>query len=378
MAIRKRYLILTAVLVSLGILAVVFLVFVAFVGAVLYVTNAPTLEVAKGDSESVRLEKTEAWIQGLHDSGNFNGGVLIIKNGKTILSRCWGHTDASQEKEITSKTSMRLASVSKQFTAAAILVLAEQEKIGLDDLVVDHLKGFPYDDVTIRHLLNMTSGIPDSYMDLANEHKENLGECLEVSDVVDLVATYPRARSNQVNEVHRYSNTSYVLLAAIVESASGLSFEQFMDDELFGLLAMKNTRVWNLVSKDETFPGKAKTFSGSSDLEPTFLDGVAGDGAVFCSLDDFVIWDQFWRGNDLVSPDLINQAFARPRLSDGSRPNYGFGWVIEGDGHWHNGSWLGAATYTWQDENLYVVILDNSSSLIVDSMGLEIRGAFDD
>ncbi len=378
MAVRKRYLLLAAVVAVVMIVAAIILLAILVLATMAYVSAAPPIEFSLKDSQSTRIEKAEAWQERLFDNQSFNGAILVIKDGEVLISKCSGYTDPTKDLKLTPQTSMRLASVSKQFTAAAILVLVQQERIGLDDLVSSHLEDFPYGDVTVRHLLNMTSGIPDCYMELAESHKGDVDECLKISDVTNLIAKYPPAREGSVNEFHSYSNTSYVLLAAIVESVSNSSMEDFMARELFGPLGMKNSRIWNLVSEDSSFEGQAKSFFASQVEVPGFLDGVAGDGAVFCSLDDFVLWDQFWRGNDLVSPELMKQAFERPTLADGSLSDYGFGWVIEGDGHWHNGAWLGARSYTYQDEDFFVVIVDNSSSLIVDSMGSELRRILDD
>ena len=371
MAIRKRYLLIAffVVLIMMAILAL---------GSFFYASTSPSIEFSPGDSQSTRIEKTEAWQERLFETKNFSGAILVIKDGEVLISKCCGYADAARNVELTPQTSMRLASVSKQFTAAAILVLVEQELVGLDDLVSKHLKDFPFDDMTVRHLLNMNSGIPECYMDLAKRHKDELGDWLTISDVPRLIAKYPPSRDSNVNEAHSYCNTSYVLLAAIVESASGSSFEDFMAKEIFEPLGMKNTRVWNLASEDKSFEGKAETFLFSLVQSPGFLHGVAGDGSVFCSLDDFVIWDQFWRGNDLVSPELMKCAFERPTLVDGSSSDYGFGWLLEDHGHGHSGDCLGARTYIYQDDDFFVIILNNSSSMIVDTMGLELRRALDD
>ena len=377
MAIRKRYLILISALMLMAFVFVAVLVALVLTFALVEVTSAPLIETTRSDSLSTRIEKSEEWQEKLFKNREFNGAILVIKDGEVLVSNCCGYTDASKKVKLTPQTPMRLASVSKQFTAAGILVLAQQEKVGLDDLVTLHLKDFPFEDVTVKHLLNMTSGVPDCYMDLAEKYKNELGEFLTISDVPRLISKYPPSRENAVNVAHDYSNTSYVLLAAIVESASGSRFEEFMADELFGPLGMKNTRVWNLVSKNKS-SGQAKTFIGSRDQVPTFLDGVAGDGAVFCCLEDFVIWNQFWRGNDLVSPELMKQALERPSLANDTLSDYGFGWRIESDCHWHSGLWLGANTLIYQDDDFFVVVLDNSGSLIVDSMGQELRRVFDE
>ena len=344
-------------------------------------TRAAPLKVASEDSTEIRIEKIESWLQSIHESKkeivNFNGAVLIMKNQKVLMMDTWGYTDVSGTTELSIQSSLRLASVSKQFTAAAILVLASQHKLDLDDRVDLHLKSFPFDDVTIRHLLNMTSGIPDCYMSLADTHKDTVGDVLSIQEVVQLIGDHPPNRNYDVNEIYQYSNTSYVLLAGVVEAVSGESFEDFTSKELFEPLGMKNTRVWNLMSSTDSFPNKTKSFMFSDNLEPEFLDGVAGDGAVFSSIEDFVIWERFWRENDLVDPELLKQAFLPVTLKDGTDSDYGFGWVTTEDGAWHNGSWLGARTYVLRDDanELFIVVLDSSSSQQTDTIAEQIHEA---
>ncbi|MCA9140390.1 MAG: serine hydrolase [Planctomycetales bacterium] len=133
----------------------------------------------------------------------------------------------------------------------------------------------------------------------------------------------------------------------------------------------------NLLSKDETFPNKTSSFEwvDGTPLEPSWIDGVAGDGGVFSSIEDFVTWDGFWRGNDLISDSVLAEAFKRPKLSDGTFSDYGFGWVLTDEGAWHNGRWLGACTCISRRlrERDCIVVLDNSSSWIVDEMASELE-----
>jgi len=132
---------------------------------------------------------------------------------------------------------------------------------------------------------------------------------------------------------------------------------------------------------DQRSPNQASDFDQIDDdrtpIEPTWLDGVAGDGAVFSSLNDFVIWDRFWYRNSRVSNTLLEQAFDRPKLKDGSRSDYGFGWVVERKRQWHNGAWLGANTYIvrYPKTRSCLVVLDNSSNLRLDSIADEIEKA---
>jgi CubicO group peptidase (beta-lactamase class C family) len=156
-----------------------------------------------------------------------------------------------------------------------------------------------------------------------------------------------------------------------------------MYEELFQPLGMSDTRVWTLLSENRS-PNQANDFDQidgeRSPVETSWLDGVAGDGAVFCSLHDFVIWDQFWHGNSLVSDALLQQAFERPRLTDRTKSDYGFGWVLERKRHWHNGAWLGASTYIarYPESRCCLVVLDNSSNFFrLDRIANEIEDALE-
>jgi len=145
---------------------------------------------------------------------------------------------------------------------------------------------------------------------------------------------------------------------------------------------MKNTRVWNLLSPDKTFPNKTSSFAmlGGDELKPDFIDGVAGDGAVFSSLEDLLIWDDFWVNADLLSDENRMEAFKTPTLNDGTASDYGFGWVVVNDGKFvtHTGAWLGARTYIGRNtENRNtLVVLDNGLNLLLDPIVNQIAQVF--
>ena len=352
----------TIILILIG--AAVLLV--AFVGGWYYrYLYFPKFKILKTAVEDQRLAQIDRWLGSLHGRQKFNGGVLIARDGGPLLMKTYGFTDHTATQELTTRSSFRLASVSKQFTAAGILVLVEHGRIMLDDSVAQYLEGFPYPDVTVEHLLNQTSGIPDVYMRLAKKHRSEIGDVLRVTDVVKLIEKYPPKRRAQAGKRFLYSNTNYVLLAAVIEEVSKLSFERFMQKELFEPLGMKNSRVWTLLSSDP-FPSKASDFSqvreSRTEVSPTWIDGIAGDGAVFCSLEDMLIWNEFWRGNPLISADLMAKCFERPTLTVRSRMVYGFGWILEENREYHGGAWLGAITFVvrYHDRNGWLAVLDNS------------------
>lgn len=324
-------------------------------------------------SQSEKIESVDNWFSDLQEKNKFNGVVLLSKNGKALLCMGYGYTDYRKNKMLTNESSLRLASVSKQFTATGILLLAEKGKLKLDDNINSFIPDLPYENVTIRNLLNQTSGIPDIYLKLADKHKESIN-VLSNQLAIELIINEQRKAIFKPGEKSQYSNTNYIILARTIEIISNLSFEKFMKKEIFDPLGMNNTRVWNLLSEESTFPNKADDFDNKfwnlSEREPSFIDGVAGDGAVFASVNDMLIWDSFWYENQLISQPILEQAFKKPKLLNGKESDYGFGWVITENGMWHNGVWLGARTIIMRNTNekTCTAIFDNSSNLFFDKI----------
>ncbi|EAY30784.1 beta-lactamase [Microscilla marina ATCC 23134] len=317
-----------------------------------------------------KIKAIDRWLAEQHKNGAFNGTVLIVQKGKTLLMKGYGYTDYHRNKKLTHQSSLRLASVSKQFTAAGIMRLHQKGLLEYDDPLSRYFKKFPYPKVTVRQLLTHTSGIPDVYMKLADEHNDMVGEVLSIQEVVQLLTAFPnKNKAYKPNARFQYSNTGYVLLAAVIEKVSGESFEAYMKKELFDPLKMKNTRVWNLFSAQKTFANKTTGFWYTKGKyhqhAPSFLDGVAGDGGVFSSVEDFVIWDKFWYGNSLISPQNLKEAFKPVKLDNGKISKYGFGWQVESRTRVsHTGAWLGARTAIVRDTEAKVclVVLDNSTN----------------
>ncbi|CAN0346513.1 unnamed protein product, partial [Ectocarpus sp. 4 AP-2014] len=222
-------------------------------------TKIPPLELNHGLSTLERMGLLDSWLEKLHRSGKFNGGVLVSRDSKPLLMKTYGFTDHTLQKRLTPQSSLRLGSVSKQFTAFGIMVLYNNEALHFDDLVTKHIEGFPYKRVSIRHLLNMTSGIPDNYMELAEQHKDEIDSYLSIEKAVQYICKYPY-RASKPNESYAYSNTNYLLLAGIIERVSARPFEKFMNESVFDALKMKNTRVWNLFSPHPPFPNMSRGF----------------------------------------------------------------------------------------------------------------------
>ncbi|MGB0870049.1 MAG: serine hydrolase domain-containing protein [Flavobacteriales bacterium] len=356
------------------ILAIITAVVGLFVWAYFFYKPISKLEIPEGATNQERVELIDHWFSEIHADGKFNGGVLITKNGKPLLAKTYGFENAEKNKALSNHSLFRLASVSKQFTAGGIMVLKEQNNLDYDDLVSKHIPDFPYKKVTIRHLLNQTSGVPDVYLDLAEKNKEEIGVLTNKKALNLLIKSHPKP-DFKPNDKFVYSNTNYIILACIIEQISGESFDDFMKTNLFIPLGMNETRVWNLISEDKTFEGKTEGFytrgKKTNIVTPSFIDGVAGDGGVFSSINDFVIWDQFWYGNAIISEEHMKEAFKKPVLNDGSVSDYGFGWIIVNDDvMMHNGKWLAASTSIMRNikKKTCIVVLDNSSNLYFDEI----------
>lgn len=359
-------------------LGIVSLIIGFFAWFFIFFLKVPKLELSPEMSPMQKMKVLDNWFSNLQADNQFNGVVLYVNEGKEMLCKGYGYTNHEKKSGLTEHSSLRLASVSKQFTAAGIMLLKEKGQISYDDLVSTYIDGFPYQGVTIRHLLNQVSGIPDAYMELAEKQKDKI-PVLTNQIAVDLIIAEKSSAQKLPNEAYQYSNTNYIILARLIEILSGLSFEDYMQKELFEPLKMNNTRVWNLKSKDKTFANKADDFENFrgkfEELKPSFLDGVAGDGAVFSSAKDMFLWNEFWYKNPLIGEENLKEAFKKPILNNGKASDYGFGWLITKDGMWHNGAWLGANTVIIRNtkQKDCFVLLDNSSNVFFDEIVKECK-----
>lgn len=342
--------------------------------------NVPSLELPKNATEAERTNHLDQWFTRLQRDNQFNGTVIIAQHGKPILAKGYGFTDYTKTTALTADSSMRLGSVSKQFTATAIMLLHKAGALTYDDLVSKHIPGFPYADVTIRHLLNQVSGIPDNYLPLAHAQQGSI-PVLTNEIATKLLIEARQKREGPPNVEYKYSNTNYVLLARIVEIVTGATFEDYLTKELFKPLGMTHSRVWNLVSSSPAFPGKTASIGRQGDLfvelKPTYLDGVSGDGGVFSSANDLLLWDTFWSNEVLMTNAEKTVAFTKPVLANGKTSDYGFGWLIKDKFVAHDGSWLGARTIILRYTNNrgFIALLDNSSNELVPEIAQELLDA---
>ena len=305
--------------------------------------------------------------------------LLVVKDGVAVVARGYGRSDLEQGVEAGPRTDYRLASVSKQFTAAAILLLAQDGKVRIDDPVKRWLPALPKaaDAITLRHLLTHTSGLVD-YEDLMVEPYE--GQILDAG-VLALLAKEDRLYFRP-GSAYRYSNSAYALLSLVVERASGMAYPQFLRQRIFEPLGMHDTQAH--VAGGPDVPHRAWGYSEVDGrwtrTDQSSTSAVLGDGGIYSNIEDLELWDAALYDDRLLGDASRALAFG-PQVEvtgEGYEAKYGFGWRITGDMLWHSGETIGFRNVIvrWPKQRLTVVLLSNRNEPEPYSTALEIGALF--
>jgi CubicO group peptidase (beta-lactamase class C family) len=254
--------------------------------------------------------------------------VLVRRDGRTILARSYGLADVEAGVPTTPHTNYRLASLTKQFTATAIMLLHEDGKLRYDDPISRFLPELPSAAraVTIRMLLTHTSGLW-AYEDFVPD-----SQTTQVHDA-DVPALIAHADSGYFppGSAYRYSNTGYALLALVVERVSGRPFARFLADRIFTPLGMTHTVAYQ--AGISTVSNRAFGYTLDSGrvtrTDQSSTSAVLGDGGIYTSLDDLAKWDAALDAHTLVTADDQREAWTSAVTSSGARIGYGFGWFVD-------------------------------------------------
>lgn len=299
-----------------------------------------------------KIDELMNWYYGI---GKFNGCVLVAENGRIIYQKAFGYTDHNRNNKLTLNHGFRLASVSKQFTAMAVMILQEQDKLSYEDDIRMYLSELPYKNMTIRHLLTHTSGLPD-YAALLEEHWDTANKgyskrkIASNGDALNALVKYQRPIKFNPGDRYEYCNTGYMLLGLIVERVTGERFQDFMKTHIFQPLGMKQTYVNEPTG---ILPEKQRAYGFKPNPEGTgyvaddfhFMNGMYGDGGIISTVKDLFKWDQALYRERLVSQATLDEAFTQAKLNDLSKIEYGFGWSViqmeKGKLLSHGGGWVG-------------------------------------
>ncbi|WP_347159399.1 serine hydrolase domain-containing protein [Pontibacter chitinilyticus] len=300
-----------------------------------------------------------------HKKRGFNGAVLVTKYDKVIYEGAFGYADFYHKDHLTTQTAFQLASVSKQFTAMAVMMLQEQGKLSYDDSVQQYIPSFPYKGITIRSLLTHRSGLPN-YTYFSDKLWPNRKAPMTNEDVLHLMEVYQPKIYHKPNTQFDYSNTGYCLLAAIVAHASDMPFATFMQTQIFEPLQMTHTFTFS--SDLHAPPAEVATgHTGSRQKRTTdYLDTVLGDKGVFSTVGDLYKWDQALYTDKLVKRETLNEAFTGTSMEKKKNEAYGFGWRVCqldcGDPVvFHAGLWHGYTSYILRNpkDHSALIILSN-------------------
>src|SRR3989440_12450856 len=376
--------------------------------SVALLTLGTAAETPAQSSEAPTANKINAVFSRVISSDAPGLAVLVRKNGSTVFEHGYGVRELRTKAKIDAHTNFRLASFTKQFTAMAIMLLVHDGKLRYDQTLTQLFPDFPADGstITVRNLLNHTSGLPD-YEDLMDAAEKIKGPVwtpekqIQDAEVLELLkkgknGKFPPGTS------WSYSNSGYVVLGLIVAKVSGKSYGDFLHARIFAPLKMNHTMVFqkgkNRVANRALGHSKDGTTFKETDQSPT--SATLGDGGIYSNLEDLAKWDDALRNHTLLSKKEFQPGLSPVRLNDGSEPHwpaapnddnlhpgkpvsYGFGWFLDPyqgrSRMWHTGSTMGFRTVIerfTEGNGLTVIILCNRADLDPEKLALQVADIF--
>jgi CubicO group peptidase (beta-lactamase class C family) len=334
--------------------------------------------------------------------------ALVRINGQIVFERGYGVRDLRSKAKIDGHTNFRLASFTKQFTAMAIMLLVHDGKLRYEETLTELLPDFPAygKTVTVRNLLNHSSGLPD-YEDLMDAAEKVKGPIwspekqIQDAEVLELLKKEKNGKFVPGTS-WSYSNSGYVVLGLIVARVSGKPYGAFLQERIFAPLKMNHTIVYQKGKNDvanRAF-GHSKEGNALKETDQSSTSATLGDGGMYSNLEDLTKWDDALRDHALLSEKEFQSALAPVKLDDGSEPHwplepnddnlhpgkpvsYGFGWFLDPyEGHqrmWHTGSTMGFRTVIerfTEGHDRTVIILCNRTDLDPEKLALQVAGYY--
>ncbi len=317
----------------------------------------------------LKAQKTAGHIPGL--------SIAVVQDGKVVKAQGYGLSNPAKKTPATADTVYQIGSLTKQFTAAAILTLAQQGKVGIDNPVSTYVEGIPaaWKPITVRELLNQTSGIC-SYTDALGDSQDGAAKDYTVSRIIALANTKPLGFTP--GSQYAYSNTNYYLLGLVIEKVSGKSYADYMRLTFFGPLGMTQTRMYRpglvlpTLAVGSLWDGTA-VHVNTSVLSPALMFSAGG---IVSTVTDLAKWDAALDGDALLNADSKRLLWTPPVLASGAATEYAGGWFVSSvKSHkliWHNGATsmgFTGAIFKFPADKLTLIVLTNS----LDIPGMQTR-----
>ncbi len=317
--------------------------------------------LSKAEADRCRRIAEDFYDSSLKRTG-FNGGMLVAKKGQIVFEQYNGFAHLKGKDSITANTPFHIASTTKTFTAMAVLKLAEEGKLNINDSLQKFFPGFPYEGMTVKILLNQRSGLPNYayYLEKINWDRETK---VTNEDVLQTLIVHKPDLQNGVNRRFNYSNTNFVLLALIIERVSGKSYGDYLQQTFFTPLQMTSTKVFT--RNDSATVTPSYMWNGVQEAF-TYLDVTYGDKNIYSTVKDLLKWDQALYGNKLFKKSTLDSAFQPYSFEKPGIHNYGLGWRMYTLANnnkiiYHNGWWHGnnSTFYRVLPDSLTIIILGN-------------------
>ncbi|QEM13321.1 serine hydrolase domain-containing protein [Mucilaginibacter rubeus] len=315
-------------------------------------------------------KKIDAVMQELHRTRGFNGNVLVAKKGKIVYEKAIGWADYLHRDSLKIGSQFELASVTKTMTSTAILMLMERGKLKLDDDVKKFFPDFPYDGVTIRLLLTHRSGMMNYVYfidDIYRKNHLNQRKGLTNAEAMKMIADNKPTRFNEPNKRFLYNNSNFMVLGSIIEKVSGMSYAQFMQENVFKPASMAHTHVYSKAVYDKIPVDVVGHDRGQwrYSVVQNFLDGPVGDKGIYSTVGDLFLFDRALRAGLLLKPATLDSAYVPRNPMVHGHFSYGYGWrTFTAPGQeviYHTGWWHGFRHIYLRDmkNDITVVLLTN-------------------
>ena len=313
---------------------------------------------------SENQQKIDLFYKKYWDKNDVSGALLVAKDGQIIFERYSGYSNFQTKKEIDSDTPIHLASVSKRITAAAIMVLVNAEKLKLDQKVNTLLPTFPYEDITVRTLLNHRSGLTNYAYFFDDRKMWDQRNQVTNQDILDVFVKYSALLDFKTDKHFAYCNTNYAMLALIIEKVTGLNYREAMQKIIFKPLKMEHTFV---IDYEKDYQKESQSYKGNyRKHELNHLETVYGDKNIYSTPRDLLKFQQAVASKDYLTPKLISEVFKGYSYERKGTRNYGLGirmmeWNDGKQLFYHNGWWHGNTTsyVDLRDENVIIIALSN-------------------
>jgi CubicO group peptidase (beta-lactamase class C family) len=326
--------------------------------------NLPALTpLPKAEGERLKMA-CQQWYDTVLALKDFHGGMIVAKNGNVVFEKYNGTVHYGGNDLITDTTALHIASVSKTFTAMAVLKLWQDGKLHVDEEFSKYFPQFNYAGVTIRSLLNHRSGLPN-YTHYLSHIGWDVTKVVTNQDVLNTLITNKTTLVDIAppNTKFSYCNTNYALLALLIEKVSGSSYGTFLNNTFFAPLQMKHSYVFNMADSLKAPP----SYDWKGRLMPfNFLDAVYGDKNIYTTPKDLLLWDRLLNTNEVFINQILNEAYKPYSNEKPGIKNYGLGWrmnIYDNNKKiiFHNGWWHGsnAVFMRLPDEKATIIVIGN-------------------